>query len=219
MNTFHENNLKTAIDMYKFEMDMYWKRATYFSILIGGLATGFYKLFIGVNFLYALLVAIVGVIVSFLWHLANKASKFWVSNWLFHSIQLESEVMGKKNTESIFNYYYVKDNDDFIKVKNIIYPGEAYPFSVSRLNHYLSFIVLFSWCVVLVVSLLKLWSLNLIINANDVWIMVSNKTLISLVSVLFMVIILFLILINGKMSDLNPTVKPEKYKEFSDDNK
>lgn len=100
-----------ALDIRKFEIELYWKRATFFWTVVaatlvayGAVATTSFKSFSeavstsgAIFFLYqvALLVlAGMGIILSCGWRAANKGSKFWQSNWESQVDLLEDYVVG-----------------------------------------------------------------------------------------------------------------------------
>lgn len=89
--------LTQALDIRKFEIDLYWKRATYFWTFIGATFAGF----IAVEASsasnkqdLAIILANLGFVFSFAWFCANKGSKFWQENWEKHVDVLEDDVTG-----------------------------------------------------------------------------------------------------------------------------
>lgn len=154
-----QDALVAAIDMYKFEMDMYWKRATYFSIFIGSIFLGFGTAIQLSSFFYAFGLSIFGFIISFIWYLANKGSKFWVRNWNIHVEQLE-QLIGVK----IFRHYCLTKKYNPLKLdwwSILIKPSEDFTFSVSKLSHYASYSVVWVWIVSFVYSGYKMLGLNM----------------------------------------------------------
>jgi hypothetical protein len=94
-----EKALNHALDIRKFEIDLYWKRATYFWTFIGASLAGYgavqassacacdkRALSVGVSCL--------GLVVSFGWYCANRGSKQWQENWENHVDMLEDGVTG-----------------------------------------------------------------------------------------------------------------------------
>jgi hypothetical protein len=69
---------KIALDTRNFEIGLFWQRSNYFLVLNTALAVGFFKVD---EIVYSLLLAALGVIVSFLWYRVNLGSKFWQSRW------------------------------------------------------------------------------------------------------------------------------------------
>ncbi|MBV36358.1 MAG: hypothetical protein CMP47_13045 [Rickettsiales bacterium] len=91
-----ENAYRMAIDTRKFEIEMYWKRATYFWAFIA-------VTFAGYGLIQraeepdqnlAFILACFGFVLSFAWFYANKGSKQWQENWEHHVDQLEDKVTG-----------------------------------------------------------------------------------------------------------------------------
>jgi len=101
----------TALDVRKFEIELYWKRSAYFWAVIaatlgayGAMATVSFKSVIEgptasatVPFLYQLILLVLagmGTVFSWGWLFVNKGSKFWQSNWEAQVDLLEDAVVG-----------------------------------------------------------------------------------------------------------------------------
>jgi hypothetical protein len=125
--------LELALDVRKFEIELYWKRATYFWAFTGAALAGYLTVLTGKeveNRADALLiVSCLGLIFSVAWYFVNRASKFWQANWEAHVDCLEDEVMGP-----IYKTL-LQDRTSFWTL------GASYPFSVSKINQLLSLIV------------------------------------------------------------------------------
>lgn len=128
-----EKALEFALDVRKFEIDLYWKRAAYFWAFTGAALAGHLTVMTGKNMpnqVEALLItSSLGLIFSVAWYFVNRASKFWQANWEAHVDVLEDEVMGP-----IYKTL-LQDRTSFWKF------WSSYPFSVSRINQLLSLIV------------------------------------------------------------------------------
>ena len=125
-----ENALAFALDIRKFEIKLYWKRATYFwaflAVTLGGYLTVFTaKEIAAQQRLDALLViSCLGIVFSLAWHFVNQGSKFWQENWENHVDLLEDEV------RPLYKTIMRKAGDD-----NWL-PWEAYPFSSHELTRF-----------------------------------------------------------------------------------
>ena len=131
---------KLAHDIRQFEIELYWKRATYFWAFqliafttlgllfkdgnIGGLG----KLPLG----RLLIPAPIGVITALAGYLTARGSKFWQKNWEAHVDLLEDET--KK------------------RLTHVILCRNAPQFSVSRINQRLLAYLTFGWAAVLIVG-------------------------------------------------------------------
>lgn len=157
-----EEALKMALDIRKFEIDLYWKRATYFWTFIGAAFAGYFLLVSNTvhpeEKIPILIVSVLGFLFSFSWYLVNKGSKFWQNNWERHVDYLEDKVMGP--------LYKIVTNP---KKNNFLNPITEYPLSVSKINQLLSFIVTLIWTVLIYLSLdmfLNKWWLSLLIEVS-----------------------------------------------------
>jgi hypothetical protein len=90
--------LEKALDIRKFEIDLYWKRAAYFWTLIAAAFIGF----MAVQNIddaqkrtdFSIALACLGLIFSFGWHCAARGSKQWQENWENHVDMLEDDEIG-----------------------------------------------------------------------------------------------------------------------------
>jgi|SRR5579871_3445620 len=133
LGTTDAGNLKDACNrahqIRQFEIELYWKRATYFWALqlIAFTALGFVLKDGEVKSRGLLLVAdTVGVITAFAGYLTACGSKFWQENWEAHVDMLESE-MGTRLTQVI------------------MCPKSLPQFSVSRINQSLLLLLTLGW--------------------------------------------------------------------------
>jgi hypothetical protein len=145
------DTLNRAYDIRKVELDLYWKRATYFW---GFLIAAFTAYFIvmnekqdfsnGIKFL----VICLGFTFSNAWYLVNRGSSYWLTHWE-RIIDAVEEYLG-------MNLYKVnlieKINPKFYEYK---------PYSVSRINIIVSFYIWIVWGILgilfLLVNLFKYW--------------------------------------------------------------
>jgi hypothetical protein len=150
-----ERALAQAHDARKFEIDMYWKRATYFWAFIGASFVGYAAFFNGdhPHAFAALLMSEVGFVFSYAWFLVNRASKAWQENWENHVELLEDLVTGP-----IYKLTAKRPDgaSDFgTKVENLL--TSPLRNSVSKINAIVSLHVCVVWIVLFSVAALSLW--------------------------------------------------------------
>ncbi|MRN56823.1 hypothetical protein [Paenibacillus monticola] len=141
--------LKMALDIRKFEIELYWKRATYFWTFIGVTFAGYFLLINGnvstaerLRSWHILIVTLLGLLFSFSWFLVNRGSKFWQNNWERHVDYLEDDIMGP-----LYKTVINPQKNKFIN------PFAEYPLSVSKINQFLSLLVSIIWSVLVFDSL------------------------------------------------------------------
>lgn len=126
-----------ALDIRKFEIDLYWKRAAYFWAFAGAALAAHLAALTGKeleNRAEALMVtSCIGLLFAVAWYFVNRASKYWQLNWEFHVDLLEDEKVGKL-------YKTVLEAES-----RLWNPSAAYPFSVSKINQWLSLFVAFAF--------------------------------------------------------------------------
>lgn len=144
-----KNALNCALDIRKFEISLYWKRATYFWAFIAAIFAGFFILItncepkddcLSHSDFVILIIILLGYIFSFSWYLVNRGSKYWQKNWEMHVDFLEDEIMG--------SLYKTVKNPDHYKWYKIT---SGYPCSVSKINQLLSLIVSLVWLILTVI--------------------------------------------------------------------
>jgi hypothetical protein len=134
--------LEHALDIRKFEIDLYWKRATYFWALIAVAFAGYFAILSSEhledkNYL-AYVVALVGTIFTWAWYLVNRGSKFWQENWENHVDNLEDAVIGP-----LYKTVLHRPKDDgFLIDKYILGPARI---SASKVNQWVSVFVIIIW--------------------------------------------------------------------------
>ena len=151
-NTRAGRALAYALDIRKFEIELYWKRGTYFWAFIVAAFAGYgltYKTSEQEPWL-SLLFSALGFVFSFAWYLVNRGSKFWQSNWERHVDLLEDITLGPL-------YKVVAVTRDNSSGNPLTSPAQ---FSVSKLNQILSVFVVVFWLLLFVRSLLPV-SVNL----------------------------------------------------------
>jgi hypothetical protein len=140
-----EDTLTRAYDIRKVELDLYWKRATYFW---GFLIAAFTAYFIVMNEYYdfapsdKFLVICVGFVFSYAWYLVNRGSTYWLTNWE-RIIDAIEEHLG-------MNLYKVN-------LQEKIDPkfSENHPYSVSRINIIVSYFICIIWAMLIIFFIVK----------------------------------------------------------------
>lgn len=135
--------LKQALDIRKFEIELYWKRATYFWTFIGATMAGF--LAIQASSAQnkqdlAVILSCLGMVFSFAWVCVNRGSKFWQENWEKHVDVLEDKVIGPL-------YKIVMSRNSMNKTGEKIvhlFTGPS-SLSVSKINQIISLYVFTLW--------------------------------------------------------------------------
>lgn len=134
-----EQALTYAVQERRFEIELYWKRATYSWALLGGVFVAYFAVATSDSIVAKELIQSVigwlGLLVSTAWYLINRGSKFWQEHWEQKVELLENEIIGPVyKTASVHSRY------SFVRLLS------AYPYSVTRINTYLSLIVCVVWC-------------------------------------------------------------------------
>jgi hypothetical protein len=128
--------LAFALDIRKFEIELYWKRATYFWGFIAAAFASYaltYKSESENEPWLSLLFSCLGIVFSWAWFLANRGSKFWQQNWERHVDLLEDLTLGPL-------YKTVATSPD---VGTGLFSAGRY--SVTKINQFLSLFVTLVW--------------------------------------------------------------------------
>ena len=87
--------LEQALEIRKFEIELYWKRTTYFWAFIASSFAGYFVVMKSSEFKeMTIIIAIIGLLFSIGWYLVNRGSKYWQKNWETHVDLLENEQIG-----------------------------------------------------------------------------------------------------------------------------
>ncbi|MBY0473933.1 MAG: hypothetical protein K2Q13_02595 [Nitrosomonas sp.] len=131
--------LEYALDIRKFEIEMYWKRATYFWALIAAAFAAYaltYKTVSDHEPWLSLVFSALGLVLSFAWYLVNRGSKFWQNNWERHVDMLENMTLGP-----LYKVVAINPGNNPLT--------DAAQFSVTKINQMLSLFVTLFWIVLL----------------------------------------------------------------------
>lgn len=147
--TVKQNALKMALDIRKFEIELYWKRAGYFWAFIAVTFAAYFLVFNSAELqknqpsLYndiLLAISVFGLFVSLCWFFVNKGAKYWQENWEKHVDMLEDDLIGPlyKTTINNMQHWYHK-----------LHPFCSYKFSVGKINMLFSAFVVVAWAIIL----------------------------------------------------------------------
>ncbi|RSD30865.1 hypothetical protein [Vibrio pectenicida] len=163
-------------DIRKFEIELYWKRATYFWALIAVAFAGYFSILASEHmpnkFFLGLIISCVGFVFTFAWFLASRGSKYWQENWENHLDLLENNVTGPL-------YKTLLERPSHINLAEKLVTGPL-SMSVSKINQWVSVFVVFSWGSLVIFSAYK--SLILIGVSKDQWLVIGAHTLVIVVA-------------------------------------
>jgi hypothetical protein len=143
--------LKHALDIRKFEIELYWKRATYFWTFIGATFAGYGAVQVAaapneqIRTDLSVILSCLGFVLSLGWFFANKGSKQWQENWENHVDMLEDGPVGPLYKTVLKR---PKAEGKTYRLETSI-TGPA-PYSVSKINQIISLFVTILWLIVLV---------------------------------------------------------------------
>jgi hypothetical protein len=183
-----EKTLENALETRKFEIELYWKRTTYFWAFIASSFAGYFVVIKSTEFKeMTIVVSMIGLLFSIGWYLANRGSKYWQKNWETHVDLLEDEQIGP--------LYGTILNPTSIKLHKIT--GE-YPFSVSKINQILSFSIILIW----------IWIFSY--SFDYVFDIIQNETIekyINMISLIIIFVWTIILLIKNSETGLSKEIK------------
>jgi hypothetical protein len=142
----YDKRLDCILDIRKFEIELYWKRAAYFWTFIAATFAG-YGISISSNYSnsdnhlkFQFILICLGIAFSYSWFLVNKGSKFWQVNWEKHLDLTENREIGSLYKTVINPKYY----------SSFWNPIKPYAISVSKINQLLSLFVFLIWIFLLI---------------------------------------------------------------------
>ena len=137
-----EEALRQALDIRKFEIELYWKRATYFWTFIGATFAGYGAVqasTIAVKTDLSVILSCLGTVFSFGWFCVNQGSKQWQENWENHVDMLEDSVVGP-----LYKIVLRRARPTKWRWLTEWIAGPA-PLSVSKINQIISLFVTATW--------------------------------------------------------------------------
>jgi hypothetical protein len=141
--------LDNALDIRKFEIELYWKRASYFWTLIAAAFAGFFVILGATNIpekkFLAFTVACVGFFFTFAWFQVNRGSKKWQENWENHVDLLEDAAIGP-----LYKTVLSRKSGDGLFETLVTGPSNI---SVSKINQIVNLFTLVIWVVLAYSSL------------------------------------------------------------------
>ncbi|MEX9562782.1 hypothetical protein AB7Y15_02380 [Morganella morganii] len=149
-----EAAFKQASDIRKFEIELYWKRATYFWALIVVAFAGYFSVLsidmgkLNDKYLVSLVISCTGLVFTFAWFLSGKGSKYWQENWENHLDLLENKITGP-----LYKTKIGRENETRFIEKYITGPSEV---SVSKINQWVALYVSLIWVFLCIYSGCKL---------------------------------------------------------------
>jgi hypothetical protein len=149
--------LDSALDIRKFEITLYWTRATYFWTFIGAALAGYGAVQLAdrsVRGDLSLYLSCVGFLFSFAWYCVNRGSKQWQENWENHVDLLENDITGP-----LYKTVLTRDQPEGkreIAEYHLVGPA---PFSVSKINQITSLYICALW-ILLYFHALPRWSVK-----------------------------------------------------------
>lgn len=145
-----EKLCEIALQTRNFEIELYWKRTTYYWAFIAADMAAYALVFSKIDdcsiasYVLMGVLSCMGILFSFGWFLANRGSKYWQENWEAHMGRLIRKKYGP-----IFQTLLLPDSNRYWGIK-------SYPYSVSRINQYISIFVLIMWGVLFLCPLFML---------------------------------------------------------------
>ncbi|MBN8227604.1 hypothetical protein JYK02_08805 [Corallococcus macrosporus] len=151
--------LRQALEIRKFEIELYWKRATYFWTFIGAAFVAFGVFYnttpakgtsaVETRERALVLISCIGFVFSLAWYYVNKGSKFWQENWENHVSLLEDAHIGPLYKSRAERPAAATASWKDRIAYSLVAPA---PFSVSKINQIVSIFVTIIWALVLIDS-------------------------------------------------------------------
>ena len=151
----HKLALEHALDIRKFEIELYWKRSAYFWAFIAAAFAAYGVIQVSKSPSkpdLSVFISCLGIVFSYGWHCVNRGSKSWQENWENHVDLLEDKITGPlykvtlKRPPTIQLKELIKEPSfpeigTWIASKTI----DPFPYSVSKINQFISIYVTFLW--------------------------------------------------------------------------
>jgi magnesium-transporting ATPase (P-type) len=171
-------------DIRKFEIELYWKRATYFWALIAVAFAGYFAVLASEHmpnkFFLALIVSCIGFIFTFAWFLSCRGSKYWQENWENHLDLLEDKITGPLYKTLLERPCHINLAEKFVTGPLSV--------SVSKINQWVSLFVVFSWLSLVSFSIYK--SIFPLTNIKSNWPIIGAHVVVVIMTLLSCIMML-----------------------------
>lgn len=150
-NDIRQKAISVALDVRKFEIELYWKRATYFWTFIAAALAGFAAIqasSVAAKTDLSVILSSLGFVFSVGWLCVNRGSKYWQENWENHLDLLEDKECGPIY-KVIVKRRKPKDVNEYIEH----FLNGPSPISVSKINQIISLYVSILWLFLIYYSL------------------------------------------------------------------
>lgn len=145
--------LEKAWECRNFEIDTDWKRTAYFVVFISAIFVGYNSDGLKEEPFIKFFLLGLGCIFSFIWYLVNRGSKHIYENWEEHIHHIEKMI----GDSIIYSKIFFKNTKDLLSAK---------PFSPSKANILISFIIVISVYILFIREFCLLTRWNLIFVNN-----------------------------------------------------
>src|SRR5205807_4188517 len=153
---------KIALDTRNLEIGLFWQRSNYFLALNTALAIGFFKV---EDKGYMLLLALLGLGVSWLWFRVNLGSKFWQSRWE-QRLRLVEEQIAPDLKFFAADWNTIREdvrsslkNSHHKGLQKYLDKGTLKKYSVSYQMIRLSLVFVLGWAVLIAIQAVQVWQL------------------------------------------------------------
>jgi hypothetical protein len=171
--------LAQVLDIRKFEIELYWKRATYNWAFVAAILAGYFTVSSSMTSVSSptellklqYLLECLGLVFSVAWYFVNRGSKYWQANWERHLDLLEEKVYGP--------LYRTNAKKSYFRARFFHLLG-PFPFSPTKINHLLGVFMIFIWIALVIEYAVKHFTLHL--NSDSVFYFVV--TLVSSIALL-----------------------------------
>jgi hypothetical protein len=168
-----KDDFNIALDVRKFEIELYWKRATYFWTLIAVAFAGYFAILsqdeskLPDKAFFAFVVGCVGFVFTWGWFLANRGSKYWQENWENHINRIEKKIKSEPLFTEVLHRPTVRSAALKEKINKLIL--DPMPISVSKINQWVSTFTLAVWCLLVCYSFVNSlgpfgWTIALVLS-------------------------------------------------------
>jgi hypothetical protein len=137
--------VKYLFEHERMELDLFWKRATYYWSIIATIFAGYFLILSKGpgNAEIELLIEALGIVFSVSWYMVNSGSKFWNDHWV--------NKVKKIDEHSTFQLFNTPDSEkrDWSEIRYVFKP---FPYSVTAINLVVSFYISVLWVILFLKS-------------------------------------------------------------------
>jgi len=110
----------TAIAIWKFQVDSYWTRSSYFALFETAALTALWQVFRAGYNVTSLFLCLLGMVLTFIWMYNNRRVHKYVDYWWKRGASIEEEFLVKAERRFIAGYEVLRNDEPLMRYSHLV---------------------------------------------------------------------------------------------------